>query len=173
MTLDINEIEKIAHTLKESLETDFCIIDKYGFILSSTLKGFKVGEVISPTLFDFIKRRGSVSKELNTKEISSMLFSISKENFVLTFGDNLILMSKVPKKVDLDEYLPSIKKILGMLDKGANEFKRDDFVHFDVSKEIKDIESNLGPDGTNRKGKYKIFAEIIKKMNKLRALQKS
>ncbi|MHA1729506.1 MAG: hypothetical protein ACTSWY_12340 [Promethearchaeota archaeon] len=161
------EIKEIGKQLKESLQADVAIIDKYGFILSSYIKNFKTGTIISPTLLDFFNAREKVSKELNTKEINSIVVSISDTNLVFTFGEKLILMSKLPKKIDLDEYLPSIKRFLVMIDKATQKKEQSSFKDLNISNEIEQINKRLSTLGKNRVGKFKIFGNIIKKMNEI------
>ena len=112
--------DNIGKELKATLNTDVAIVDKYGFILSSSIKGFKKDTVLSTTLLDFINARSRVALELNSKEINSLVLTISGTNFVFTYGDQLFIMAKIPEQVNLSEFLPNITRVLEMIDKKSS-----------------------------------------------------
>ncbi len=159
--------EDIGKQIKESLNTDVAIIDKYGFILSSSIKEFKKDSVLSTTLLDFINARSRVALELNSKEINSLVLTISGTNFVFTYGDQILIMTKIPDHVNLSEFLPSINRLISMLDKNSSTFEVKDFKEFDISEELTKIEKVIDEETNRNEGKYAIFTDIIKHINKL------
>ena len=159
--------EDIGKQIKESLNTDVAIIDKYGFILSSSIKEFKKDSVLSTTLLDFINARSRVALELNSKEINSLVLTISGTNFVFTYGDQVFIMTKIPDHVNLSEFLPSINRLISMLDKNSSTFEVKDFKEFDISEELTKIEKVIDEETNRNEGKYAIFTDIIKHINKL------
>ena len=161
------DIEEIGNQLKTSLNTDVAIIDKYGFILSSSIKEFKKGSVISTTLLDFINARSRVALELNSKEINSLVLTISGTNFVFTYGEQLFIMTKIPDHVNLSEFLPSLNRFLIMLDKNSSNLDIKSFKEFDIADELIKIENDIKNETERNEGKYAIFTDIIKHINNL------
>jgi hypothetical protein len=164
MSINIDEIGK---QLKETLNTEVAIIDKYGFILSSSIKEFKKDTVLSTTLLDFINARSRVAKELNSKEINSLVLTISGTNFVFTYGEQLFIMTKIPDQVNLSEFLPSLNRFLTILDENRSSIEITEFREFDISEELTKIEQNIEEETNRNEGKYAIFTDIIKHINKL------
>jgi hypothetical protein len=161
------DIEDIGKQLKATLNTDVAIIDKYGFILSSSINEFKKGTVLSTTLLDFINARSKVSMELNSKEINSLVLTISGTNYVFTYGEKLFIMTKIPDQVNLSEFLPSIKRFILILDKESSTTEKKEFEEFDITEELMKIEKEIADETTRNEGKYAIFTNIIKHINKL------
>lgn len=165
----IDYIKDLCKQLKETLHADIAILDKFGFILSSYIEEFNEGDVISPTLLNFFTSREKVALELNSQKISSILLysEETSANLVFTFGKQLILMSKLEKHVDLDEYLPSINRFLALIDKETVVKPIMDFVKIDTSKENEYISTRLDSEGKSREGRFKIFKDIVRKMTEL------
>jgi hypothetical protein len=161
------DIESVGRQLKETLNTDVAIIDKYGFILSSSIKEFKKGSVLSTTLLGFINARKRVALELDSKEINSLVLTISGTNFVFTYGSQLVIMTKIPDHVNLSEFLPSITRFLTILDQNTTIMNIAEFKEFDVQEELSKMEEEIEKDSNKYEGKYAIFTDIIKHMNKL------
>jgi hypothetical protein len=167
MSIKTDEIAGITKKLKESLQVDVAIVDKYGFILSSTIPDFKSNTVISPTLLNFVNQRAQVSEELGSEEIQSIVLSMKETHLVLSFGKKLNLVSKVPGSTDLGKFLPSINKFISLLDKEMVSSSQGSFVDFEIGKEVKDIEASLNKEGKARENKYKVFTDIIKQLNQM------
>ncbi len=159
--------DNIGKELKATLNTDVAIVDKYGFILSSSIKEFKKDTVLSTTLLDFINARSRVAMELNSKEINSLVLTISGTNFVFTYGEQLFIMTKIPEQVNLSEFLPNITRVLEMIDKKSSSVEIKDFKEFDISEEIVKIEKDIDNGTLRYEGKYAIFTDIIKHINNL------
>lgn len=161
------DFEEIGKEIKESLNTDVAIIDKYGFTLSSSIKEFKKGSVLSTTLLDFINARSRVALELNSKEINSLVLTISGTNFVFTYGDQVFIMTKIPDAVNLSEFLPSINRLVSMLEKDSSSLEIKEFKEFDISEELVKIETDIEIETSRNEGKYAIFTDIVKHINNL------
>lgn len=161
------DIEDIGKQLKATLNTDVAIIDKYGFILSSSINEFKKGSVLSTTLLDFINARSQVALELNSKEINSLVLTISGTNFVFTYGEQIFIMTKIPDHVNLSEFLPSIKRFISILDKNTSTSQINEFKEFDITEELTKIANDIEAETTRNEGKYAIFTDIIKHINRL------
>lgn len=159
--------EEIGKQIKETLNTDVAIIDKYGFILSSSINEFKKDSVLSTTLLDFINARSRVALELNAQEINSLVLTISGTNFVFTYGDQVFIMTKIPDHVNLSEFLPSINRLVSMLGKNSSLLEIKNFKEFDISEELIKIENDIKTETSRNEGKYAIFTDIIKHINKL------
>ncbi len=164
--MSINFVE-IGKQLKETLNTEVAIIDKYGFILSSSIKEFKKDSVLSTTLLDFINARSRVALELHSEEINSLVLTISGTNFVFTYAEQLFIMTKIPDHVNLSEFLPSINRFISMLDQNSSRVEIHDFKEFNISEELEKIESNIEEETNRNEGKYAIFTDIIKHIDKL------
>ena len=165
----IDYIKDLCKQLKDTLHADIAILDKFGFILSSYIEEFKEGDVISPSLLNFFSSKEKVAMELNSQKISSILLYSEEThaNLVFTFGKQLILMSKLEKHVDLDEYLPSINRFLVIIDKEAVVKPLTDFIKIDTSKDNEYISTRLEDEEKDREGKFKIFKDIVRKMAEL------
>ena len=164
MSLAFNP-KNIVNQIKETLGVNVAVIDKYGFILNSSIKGFKEGSVLSPTLLKFFNDRAIIARDLNTKDVSSVVMAISDVNLVFTFGKKFILMCEVDKNVDLSKVLPSIGKILSLVDEGSEEYQQKPLIDVTIEKNITVINESIKNSGLARETKYKIFQDIIKQIN--------
>jgi len=162
-----SNIEDVGKQLKQALNTDVAIIDKYGFILSSSINEFKKGTVLSTTLLDFINARSRVALELNSNEINSLILTISGTNFVFTYAHYLLIITKIQERVDLSEFLRSIKRFIVMLDKSSSSLEIKSFREFDISEELDKIEKEIQHETNRNEEKYQIFTDIITQINKL------
>lgn len=161
------QIEDVGKQLKESLGTDIAIIDKYGFIIYSTIQGFEKNTILSTTVLDFISERVKVSEELKSEPIDSITFSTKNKRYIFSFSSRLILMCILNENISLDKLLPGIKKFLSLLDMVHYEIKLDDMIDISISKEIEDIENRIKELAKLRENKFEIFKEIVKHINQL------
>lgn len=161
------QIEDVGKQLKESLGTDIAIIDKYGFIIFSTVKGFEKNTILSTTVLDFINQRVKVSEDLKSEPIDSITFSTKNKVYVFSFSARLILMCILGDNVSLDKLLPSIKKFLSLLDMVHYETKLDEMVDISITKEIENIENRTQELAKLRENKFEIFKEIVKHISQL------
>lgn len=165
MSVDLAEI---GDKLKEELGTDVAIIDKYGFIKYSCIEGFEVNAILSTTLLEFVNSREKIARELNSDDITSIVLSISDYLFVFTFGQQLIMMSKLTPGIDLNQYIPSIQRFLKMLDAAHKIIEQEELADFEVEEKIDEIFNKIERDKESRENKYTIFREIVKHISQLR-----
>jgi len=159
--------EVIISQLKKELNTDCAISNKYGIILSSNIKEFAKGSLIPQKILELISTRTSIAEDLKLNEISSFALETQEYNYLFTFSENLILISKVDLNINLAKFMPSLRIFIEKLSIGYKEqedgFKQ--FSLFDFSKEIDKIESSLKKETIN-KDKYSIIKELVKYISK-------
>ncbi|MHA1341580.1 MAG: hypothetical protein ACTSRZ_16760 [Promethearchaeota archaeon] len=160
-------IEEIGQQLREALNTDIAIIDKYGFILFSTLEDFGKGSLISPTILDFINARKQIAKEINIQEVDSVIICSQTHRYVFTFGKELILMSKVSDNIELNQFLPSIQRLVSMLDMGQKIEQNEEIIEINLSNIINAIESRNKELLESKTERFSIVKEIIKQISSL------
>ena len=160
-------ILEIGKQLKETLQADVAIVDKYGFILSSSIKKFKVNDLISPTLLDFINGREKVEHELSSGEMNAFVISFTKENYVFSFGKAMFIMAKVPSDMNLKLLIPSLTKFSELFDKTKSVYKAKKFVHYTPQEEEERIEEDINALVMDNGDKFKVFKDIIRQVNQL------
>ncbi|MFX0022349.1 MAG: hypothetical protein ACFE9S_08470, partial [Candidatus Hermodarchaeota archaeon] len=84
-----------------------------------------------------------------------------KYNYLFTFSDQLILISKLDLNVNLAKFMPSISVFLKKLSESVSEEEIKKFSVFDFSKEIAKIEETLEGEKI-RKDKYSIIKDLVK-----------
>ena len=155
--------EVIVSQLKEELKTDCAISNKYGIVLSSKIKEFAEGNVIPQKILELISSKTSIAEDLKLNEINSFAFETLKYNYLFTFSENLILISKVDLNINLAKFMPSLRIFIEKLSKTYKEqedgFKQ--FLLFDFSKEIEKIEASMETESIN-KDKYSIIKQLVK-----------
>jgi len=158
-------IEEIGNQLKDALDTDIAIIDKYGFILYSNLTEFTKGSLISHQILDFINAKTEVSKDLKVKEIDSIIINSGQFRYIFTFGKELILMSKIVDKIDLNQFLPSVKRLISMLDMKKEINDEQKFTNIDLNNIIQLIEERNKKLEKQKSEKFSVFKDIIKQIS--------
>ncbi len=153
--------EEIISQLKSDLNAECAIANKYGIILGSLIKEFAKGKVIPQAILSLIGNSKEIANELNLKKINSFALEAQKYNYLFTFSDQLILISKLDLNVNLAKFMPSISVFLKKLSESisAEEIKK--FSVFDFSKEIAKIEESLEGEKI-RKDKYSIIKDLVK-----------
>ena len=159
--------EVIVSQLKEELNTNCAISNKYGIVLSSNIKEFAEGSVIPQKILELISSRTSIAEELKLNEISSFALETQEYNYLFTFSENLILISKVDLSINLAKFMPSLRFFIEKLSKSYREqedvFKQ--FSLFDFSKEIEKIEASMEKESIDKE-KYSIIRELVKYISK-------
>jgi len=162
------DYEEIGNQIYNAIGTDIAIVDRYGFILFSTIKEYQVNTVLSATVLEFINSRSKMAEELGSKEMNSIVLSISDFRFVFAFSKNLILMIKIPPDKNLDKLLPSINKMLDMMNLvDSQEDQVMDCIELDLSAEVNNIEERLENLKQSRANKFEIMSHIIRQMTEL------
>ena len=95
------------------------------------------------------------------KKINSFALEAQKYNYLFTFSEQLILISKLDLSVNLAKFMPSISVFLKKLSVSITEDEIKEFSMFDFSKEISKIEESLEGEKI-RKDKYSIIKDLVK-----------
>ncbi|MFW9882341.1 MAG: hypothetical protein ACFFG0_55475 [Candidatus Thorarchaeota archaeon] len=153
--------EEIISQLKSDLTAECAIANKYGIILGSLIKEFDKGKVIPQAMLSLITNSKEIANELNLKKINSFALEAQKYNYLFTFSDELILISKLDLNVNLAKFMPSISVFLKKLSESITEEEIKKFSVFDFSKEIIKIEETIEREKV-RKDKYSIIKDLVK-----------
>lgn len=153
--------EDIILQLKSDLNAESAIANKYGIILGSAIKEFAKGKVIPQAILTLISNSKEIADELNLKKINSFALEAQKYNYLFTFSEELILISKLDLNVNLAKFMPSISVFLKKLSVSITEEDIKKFSVFDFSKEISKIEESLEREKV-RKDKYSIIKDLVK-----------
>jgi len=152
--------DEIISQLKSELNSKSAIANKYGIVLGSTIKEFAKGKVIPHKILSLISNSQDIAKELNLKRINSFALEAQEYNYLFTFTDELILISKLDLEVNLAKFMPSISVFLKKLS-GSSEYDIKEFSVFDFSKEISKIHETLNREQIKEK-KYSIIKDLVK-----------
>ena len=156
--------EGVVHQIFEMIGTNTAIINKYGIVLASKIPKLTPGKLISPVLWELILRREKLVSELETQNIHNLVLESDQENIIFTFGENVYFMSKVQKSFDLNQYLPSINRIISTLDKSSEKETKPEFSKINLQKEydklLEESETEMERD------RLPIFKKLIRYMSK-------
>ncbi|MHA1719211.1 MAG: hypothetical protein ACTSWX_16220 [Promethearchaeota archaeon] len=154
----------VVQQIFDMIGTNTAIINKYGIVLASRIPRLTPKKLISPILWEFIIKRENLANELEIQNISNIILESEQENTIITFGENVYFMSKIPVSVDLSHYLPSINRIISTLDKSSELPLKIDFIQLNVEKDynklIEDSEEEM------KKDRLPIFKKLIRYMAK-------
>ena len=153
--------EEIIAQLKSDLSAECAIANKYGIILGSLIKEFAKGKVIPQAILSLISNSREIANELNLNKINSFALEAQKYNYLFTFSEELILISKLDLNVNLAKFMPSISVFLKKLSVSAKEEEIKKFSIFDFSKEISKIEDTIEGEKI-KKDKYSIIKDLVK-----------
>ena len=156
------DYDQIIEQLKSELNSQCAIANRYGIVLASLLDEFAKGKLVPHKILELIDKRQEIADELSINRITSFAVESQEHNFIFTFSQKLILVSKLDLNVSLAKFMPSISSFLKNLDKNYGETETiKEFSAFDFSKEISKLKSTL--DNNEDKGKkYSIIKELIK-----------
>ncbi len=157
--------KEIISQLKSDLKAECAIANKYGIILISLIKEFAKGKVIPQAILSLIANSKEIANELNLKKISSFALEAEKYNYLFTFSEELILISKLDLDVNLAKFMPSISTFLKKLSESITEEEIKKFSIFDFSKEVLKIKETLEQEKV-REDKYSIIKELVKYISK-------
>jgi hypothetical protein len=159
--------EEVVSQLKAELNTDCAISNRYGIILSSLIKEFAKGKIIPQKILELISEKEQIAEELNLSQINSFALEAKDYNYLFTFSEELILISRVPLNINLAKFMPSIRALTQKLSKSHQEQESGikEFSVFDFSKDITKIESALTDEDFD-KDKYAVIKDLIKFISK-------
>lgn len=153
--------DDIISQLKKELNSECAIANRYGIILGSKIKEFAKGKVIPQKILSLISNSQDIAKELNLNRINSFAIEAQEYNYLFTFNDELILISKVDLDVNLAKYMPSISVFLKKLSESTKDIEINKFSVFDFSKEISKIQETLEEE-KGRDKKYSVIKDLVK-----------
>lgn len=153
--------DEVISQLKAEVNTECAIANNYGIVLGSLIKEFAKGKVIPQRILELITSRKEIVDELNLENINSFALEAKDYNYLFTFSEELILISKVNLNINLATFMPSIRLFLNRLSQNSKEQQIKEFSTFDFTKEISKIEESLESDKIN-KDKYGIVKDLIK-----------
>lgn len=153
--------DEIISQLKTELNSECAIANLYGIILASNIKGFFKGKIIPHKILSLISNSKDIADELNLNKINSFALEAQEYNYLFTFSEKLILISKLNLNMNLAKYMPSISVFLKKLNEKYKEQEITDFSLFDFSKEIKKIEDTFKEKKGSDK-KYSIIKDLVK-----------
>lgn len=131
------------------------------------IKEFAKGKIIPQKILELISEKKQLAEELNLKQISSFALESKEYNYLFTFSEELILISRVPLNVNLAKFMPSIRTLIQKLSKSyqEQEFGVKEFSVFDFTKDITKIEKALKAESIDKE-KYAIIKDLIKFISK-------
>jgi predicted regulator of Ras-like GTPase activity (Roadblock/LC7/MglB family) len=151
----------VVNQVFDMIGTDTAIIDRYGLILASRIQGFEKGKLLSPLVWDLIRKRSQLSEELEVKQVSSLALETDKGNIIVSFGTNICLLSVVPVTVDLAQLMPSISRFISTLDKSTDTSLNVDIQKLDFEQEFNELLNSSNAEKTEN---FPIFKDLIKIM---------
>jgi hypothetical protein len=127
------------------------------------IKEFSKGKIIPQKILDLISEKNQIAEELNLNEINSFALETEQFNYLFTFTEELILISRVPLNINLAKYMPSIRIFMEKLSKTYKEQEGGikEFSVFDFSKDINKIETTSKQENVDKE-KYAIIKDLIK-----------
>lgn len=155
------DYEVIIKKLKDELETESAIANKYGVVLASILKEFSKGKIIPQKILELIASSKDIASELKLKRINSFVLEAMDYNYLFTFSEELILISRLDLSVNLAKFMPSISVFLKNLSKGSKGQIVPEFSEFDFSKEIAKMKETINQE-KYFENKYKIIKDLVK-----------
>jgi hypothetical protein len=161
------DYEGIISQLKAELNTECALANKYGIVLGSAIETFPKESIIPQKILELISSRKDIATELGLNRINSFAFAAKNYNYLFTFSESLILISKLELDVQLGKFMPNIRKFLSKLSKSATDESDliKPFSDFDFSREIEQIQKSLEKKEFNKE-KYSIVKELVKYLAK-------
>ncbi|MHA1240437.1 MAG: hypothetical protein ACTSQU_06545 [Promethearchaeota archaeon] len=159
--MNLINYDEIISQLKTELNSECAIANIYGIVLASNIKEFFKGKVIPHKILSLISNSKDIANELKLNKINSFALEAQEYNYLFTFSDELILISKLGLNMNLAKYMPSISVFLKKLNEKYKEQEISEFSLFDFSKEIKKIEDTFKEKKSSDK-RYKIIKDLVK-----------
>ena len=153
--------DEIIKQLKGELNSECAIANIYGIVLASNIKEFSKGKIIPHKILSLIGSSKDIADELKLNKINSFALEAQEYNYLFTFSDELILISKLGLSMNLAKYMPSISVFLKKLSEKHKIQEVSEFSVFDFSKEIQKIQETYQDKKSNDK-KYSIIKDLVK-----------
>jgi hypothetical protein len=153
--------DEIIKQLKSELNSECAIANIYGIVLASNIKEFSKGKVIPHKILSLIGSSKDIAEELKLNKINSFALEAQEYNYLFTFSNELILISKLGLNMNLAKYMPSISVFLKKLSEKHKKQEITEFSVFDFSKEIQKIQETFKKK-KNKDDKYSIIKDLVK-----------
>jgi hypothetical protein len=153
--------EEIIAQLKSDLKAECAIANNYGIVLGSKIKEFSKGKIIPQRLLSLISNSKEIARELSLERINSFALEAQDHNYLFSFTNKLILISKLELDVNLAKFMPSISLFLEKLSNSSIEEEIKEFSVFNFAKELTKIENTLKQEEI-KKEKYSIIKDLVK-----------
>ena len=153
--------KEIISQLKSDLNAECAIANIYGVILGTKIKEFSKGKVIPQKILSLISNSQEIANELNLEKINSFALEARKNNYLFSFSEKLILISKLDLNVNLAKFMPNISVFLKKLSESSEDEEIKEFSVFNFTKELTNIEDTLKEEEI-KKDKYSIIKDLVK-----------
>ena len=153
--------EEIIAQLKSDLNAECAIANKYGIILGTKIKELSKGKVIPQKILSLISNSKEIANELNLDKINSFAIEAQENNYLFSFSEKLILISKLDLSVNLAKFMPSISVFLQKLSESSKDDEIKEFSIFSFSKELSRMEDTLKQEEI-KKEKYSIIKDLVR-----------
>jgi len=153
--------EEIIAQLKSDLNAECAIANKYGIILGTKIKELSKGKVIPQKILSLISNSKEIANELNLEKINSFAIEAQENNYLFSFSEKLILISKLDLSVNLAKFMPSISVFLQKLSESSKDEEIKEFSIFNFSKELSRMEDTLKQEEI-KKEKYSIIKDLVR-----------
>jgi predicted regulator of Ras-like GTPase activity (Roadblock/LC7/MglB family) len=157
------DFNAIYNELKQFVVGNVALVDRYGLVLASDMPGCPTAGLISPTIWEAMKSRQQIAKELNVQKIGQLILVTDQGNLIITFGNQIYLFVLLPATAELKEILPILEKYMSNLEQISEQptiptFSKLD-IHEDIEK-IREVEKNP----LFKQEKFPIFKHLVKYM---------
>ncbi len=156
--------DDIISKLEDELNAKCAIANKYGIILGSAIKEFSIGKVIPQKILELISDRNDIATVLNLDNITSFALEAKENNYLFTFTEEFILVSKLGLDINLAQFMPGVRSFLKNFSTRLKKPEELEFSTFNFSKELKNLKESLNKDKLNT-DKYSIIKILIKEMS--------
>ena len=153
--------DELVSQLKTELNSECALANRYGIVKASLIKEFDKDKVIPQKILELISSKAAVADELKINQINSLALAAEESNYLFTFSEELILISKLDLSVNLSKFMPVISSFLSKLSKGEKDAQLASFSSFDFDKEIGKIEETLKEEQPEKE-KFSIIKELVK-----------
>jgi len=153
--------EEIIAQLKSDLNAECAIANKYRIILGTKIKELSKGKVIPQKILSLISNSKEIANELNLEKINSFAIEAQENNYLFSFSEKLILISKLDLSVNLAKFMPSISVFLQKLSESSKDEEIKEFSIFNFSKELSRMEDTLKQEEI-KKEKYSIIKDLVR-----------
>jgi len=157
--------EEIIAQLKSDLNAECAIANKYGIILGTKIKELSKGKVIPQKILSLISNSKEIANELNLENINSFAIEAQENNYLFSFSEKLILISKLDLSVNLAKFMPSISVFLQKLSESSKDEEIKEFSIFNFSKELSRMEDTLKQEEI-KKEKYSIIKDLVRHVSR-------